>query len=173
MEAINEKQKFTITIYTENDTGLINRIALLFFKKRINITKICAGPVQVANIQQFTIMVTETAENIRKLACLLEKQVEVLKVYYNTDKELIGKETGMYKIQTEKITSDAKIEHLLSSYNFSIIAKDDTTIVFEVIGKCNEINELKESLKYIGLEEFSRNAPIAKFEGGLYWTKEE
>ncbi|UUC44938.1 acetolactate synthase small subunit [Flavobacterium cerinum] len=173
MRAIDEKQQFTITIYTENDTGLINRIALLFFKKRINITTICAGPVQVANIQQFRIVVTETEENIRKLTYLLEKQVEVLKVYYHTDNELIGKETGMYKILIKNITSNPKVERLLSSYNFSIVAKDDNAIVFEVIGKCEAINELKDSLKDIGLEAFSRNTSMAKSEDGLYWRKEE
>ena len=33
------KQEFTITVYTENQVGLINRIAILFSRRKININK--------------------------------------------------------------------------------------------------------------------------------------
>jgi acetolactate synthase small subunit len=35
------KQEFTITIYTENQVGLLNRIAIIFSRRKINIEKQC------------------------------------------------------------------------------------------------------------------------------------
>jgi acetolactate synthase small subunit len=35
--AENEKQEFNITVYTENQIGLLNRIAIIFTRRKINI----------------------------------------------------------------------------------------------------------------------------------------
>ena len=34
---LNGKQEFTITVYTENQIGLLNRIAIIFSRRKINI----------------------------------------------------------------------------------------------------------------------------------------
>jgi acetolactate synthase-1/3 small subunit len=33
----NEQEEFTITVYTENQIGLLNRIAIIFSRRKINI----------------------------------------------------------------------------------------------------------------------------------------
>ncbi len=158
---MNRKQEFTMTIYTENAIGLINRIALLFFKMKINIDSINAGPTEVSDIQRFTIVVTDTDDNIRKLAYLLEKQVDVLKVYYYTNEELIWQEMALYKVPTKIMASKTKGIQILREYKISILVIRKDYTVFEVTGHRDEINELMEVLKPLGLEEFSISSRIA------------
>ncbi|THF47912.1 acetolactate synthase small subunit [Flavobacterium supellecticarium] len=163
---MNRKQEFTITIYTENANGLINRIALLFFKMKININSINAGPTEVSDIQRFTIVVVDTDDTIRKLAYLLEKQVDVLKVYYYTNEELIWQEMALYKVPTKIMVSRTQGIQILREYKISILVIRKDYTVFEVTGHRDEINELMEVLKPLGLEEFSISSRIAVAKNG-------
>ncbi len=38
------KEEYTITVYTENQIGMINRIAILFSRRKINIESLNTSP---------------------------------------------------------------------------------------------------------------------------------
>ena len=83
------KQEFTITVYTENQIGLLNRIAIIFSRRKVSIDSINSSPSEVPDIYRFTLVITETEDMVRKIARQIEKQVDVLKVYYNTPEEIV------------------------------------------------------------------------------------
>src|ERR1051325_6080607 len=97
------KQEYTITVYTENHIGLINRIAIIFSRRKINIESLNTSPSEIEGIHRFTIVISETEEVVRKLGRQIEKQVEILKVYYNTNEEIIWQEMALYKVPTDII----------------------------------------------------------------------
>jgi acetolactate synthase I/III small subunit len=156
-----EKQEFTITVYTENQIGLLNRIAIIFSRRKINIESLNTSPSEIDSVHRFTIVINENEEVIRKLCRQIEKQVEVIKTYYNTDKELIWRELALYKVPTDIITEEVKVERLLSQHGAKavVIRKDYT--VFEVVGQREETDKLIKVLEPYGLIEFVRSARIA------------
>ncbi|MFX8676617.1 acetolactate synthase small subunit, partial [Acinetobacter baumannii] len=91
----------TITVYTENQVGLLNRIAIIFSRRKINIESLNVSPSEAESIHRFTIVISETEEVVRKLCRQIERQVEVLKAYYNTNDEIIWQEMALYKISTD------------------------------------------------------------------------
>src|SRR6202035_341494 len=97
------KQEYTITVYTENQIGLINRIAILFSRRKINIESLNTSPSEVQGIHRFTIVINETEDVVRKLCRQIEKQVEVLKAYFNTNDEIVWQEMALYKVPTDVI----------------------------------------------------------------------
>src|SRR6187397_2267215 len=107
------KQEFTITVYTENQIGLLNRIAIIFTRRKINIDSLNTSPSEVDSVHRFTIVINETEDVVRKLCRQIEKQVEVLKAYYNTNDEIIWQEMALYKVPTDVIAEKAKVERLL------------------------------------------------------------
>lgn len=155
------KQEFTITVYTENQIGLLNRIAILFSKRKINIESLNTSPSEVDSVHRFTIVINETEEVVRKLCRQIEKQVEVLKAYYNTNEEIIWQELALYKVPTEIIAEEVKVERLLSQYGAKavVIRKDYT--VFEVSGQRAETDAFIKVLEPYGLIEFVRSARVA------------
>lgn len=155
------KQEFTITVYTENQIGLLNRIAILFSKRKINIESLNTSPSEVDSVHRFTIVIDETEEVVRKLCRQIEKQVEVLKAYYNTNEEIIWQELALYKVPTEIIAEEVKVERLLSQYGAKavVIRKDYT--VFEVSGQRAETDAFIKVLEPYGLIEFVRSARVA------------
>ena len=49
--------KYTISIYTENNVGLLNRISAIFLKRHINIRSITSSESEIPNIHRFIIVV--------------------------------------------------------------------------------------------------------------------
>lgn len=155
------KQEYTITVYTENQVGLLNRIAIIFSRRKINVESLNTSPSEVDSVHRFTIVINETEEVVRKLCRQIEKQVEVLKAYYNTNEEIIWQELALYKVPTEVIAAEVKVERLLREHgaNAVVIRKDYT--VFEVAGHREETDKLIKVLEPFGLIEFVRSARVA------------
>src|SRR6476646_6406909 len=125
-----QKQEFTISVYTENHIGLLNRIAIIFSRRKINIESMNTSPSEVPGIHRFTIVINETEEVVKKLVRQVEKQVEVLKAYYNTNEEIVWQELALYKVPTEIIAEEVKVERLLSRFGTTdvVIRKDNTVL---------------------------------------------
>jgi acetolactate synthase I/III small subunit len=155
------RQEFTITVYTENQIGLLNRIAIIFSRRKINIDSLNTSPSEVDSVHRFTIVINETEDVVKKLCRQIEKQVEVLKAYYNTNEEIIWQELALYKVPTDIIAEEVKVERLLSQHGAKavVIRKDYT--VFEVSGQRDETDKLIAVLEPYGLIEFVRSARVA------------
>jgi acetolactate synthase-1/3 small subunit len=159
------KQEFTVTVYTENQVGLLNRIAILFSRRKINIESLNTSPSEVDGIHRFTIVINETEETVKKLARQIEKQVEVLKAYYNTGEEIVWQELALYKVPTEQIAEKVKVERLLRQYGArAVVIRKDYT-VFEATGHREETDTLVQVLEPFGLIEFVRSARVAIIKG--------
>ncbi|MDZ4072163.1 MAG: acetolactate synthase small subunit [Sediminibacterium sp.] len=156
-----QKQEFTITVYTENHIGLLNRIAVIFSRRKINIESLNTSPSEVEGIHRFTIVIDELEEVVRKLVRQIEKQVEVLKAYYNTNDEIVWQELALYKVSTDEIAEKVKVERLLREYGArAVVIRKDYTI-FETSGHREETNRLIRVLEPYGLIEFVRSARVA------------
>lgn len=156
-----EKQEYTITVYTENSIGMIGRISIIFSRRKINIESLNTSPSEAEGIHRFTIVINETEDVVRKLCRQIEKQVEVLKAYYNTNDEVIWQEQALYKVPTEVVTEKAPVERLLRQYGASAVVIRNDYTVFETAGHREEIDALTEALAEYNLIEFVRSARIA------------
>ena len=155
------KEEFTITVYTENHIGLLVRIATMFSRRKINIESLNTSPSEAEGIHRFTIVINETEEVVRKLARQIEKQVEVLKAYYNTNDEIVWQELALYKVPTDEIAEKVKVERLLREYGARAVTIRKDYTIFETVGHREETERLVEVLAPYGLIEFVRSARVA------------
>lgn len=160
-----QKQEFTITIYTEHHVGLLNRIAIIFSRRKINIESLNTSPSEVDSIHRFTIVIVETEEVVAKLVRQIEKQVEVMKVFYNREEEIVWQELALYKVPTEIIAEKVKVERLLRENGARAVVIRKDYIVFETTGHREEIDRLIRVLEPYGLIEFVRSARVAIIKG--------
>jgi len=155
------KQEFTITVYTENQIGLLTRIAIIFSRRKINVESLNTSPSEIENIHRFNIVINETEEVVRKLCRQIEKQVEVLKAYYSSNDEIIWQEMALYKVPTDQVAEKVQVERLLRQYGArAVVIRKDYT-VFEATGHREETDKLIEILGEYGLIEFVRSARVA------------
>lgn len=155
------KQEFTVTVYTENQIGLLNRIAIMFSRRKINVDSLNTSPSEVDGIHRFTIVINESEEVVSKLVRQIEKQVEVLRAYYNTGEEIVWQELAMYKVPTDEIAEKVKVERLLREHGArAVVIRKDYT-VFETTGHREETDKLISVLEPYGLIEFVRSGRVA------------
>ena len=150
METSTEKQEYTITVYTENQVGLLNRIAIIFSRRKINVESLNTSPSEIAGIHRFTIVVMESRDVVMKIVRQIEKQVEVLKAYFNTCDEIVWQELALYKVLSDEITEKVKVERLLREYGARAVAIRKDFIVFETTGHREETNKLMQALEHLG-----------------------
>ncbi|MDQ2719585.1 MAG: acetolactate synthase small subunit [Bacteroidota bacterium] len=155
------KQEYTITVYTENQIGILNRISIIFSRRKINIHNLNTSPSEVPGIHRFNIVIYETEDVVKKLARQIEKQVDVLKAYYNTNDEIIWQEMALYKVPTDIIAEKAKVERLLHEFGARAVAIRKDYTVFETTGHREETDKLIDALEPYGLIEFVRSARVA------------
>ena len=70
-----KKINYTISIYTENNVGLLNRISAIFLKRHINIKSVTSSESEIHNVFRFILVVNVDEVQIIKLVKQIEKQI--------------------------------------------------------------------------------------------------
>tara|TARA_B100000780_G_scaffold81567_1_gene55668 strand:+ start:1508 stop:2038 length:531 start_codon:yes stop_codon:yes gene_type:complete len=156
-----EKQLFTISVYTENNIGLLNRISAIFQRRQINIESLNISPSEIDGVAKFTIVVNMTVEDVKKIIGQIEKQVEVIKAYYHNDEETIYQISGLFKIKSELLFEEPQIQNIVKESNARIVTVNKEFFVIEKSGRKEEIELLYRELKPFGILQFTRSGRIS------------
>ena len=156
-----EKKSLTISIYTENTPGILNRITTILLKRHINIESLNVSRSEIENVHRFTIVVFVTVDTARKMLGQIEKQVEVIKAYYHTDEEIIFHQTALYKLDSELLFEKREIQNIFKEHRVNILVVNRDFFVVEKTGRLKETQELYEALKPYGILQFVRSGRVA------------
>ncbi|MDH5413378.1 MAG: acetolactate synthase small subunit [Flavobacteriaceae bacterium] len=157
---MEEIKKFTISVYTENNIGILNRLSAIFLKRHINIESMTVSKSEIDNVHRFTFVVNITESSARKIIGQLEKQIEVIGAFFHTEDEIIYQETAMFKLSTEYLY-DEDIQNKLKLRRAHIVTITERYFVIETTGLKEDIDRLYEKLKPYGLLQFVRSGRIA------------
>ena len=156
-----EKQLYTISIYTENNIGLLNRISAIFQRRHINIESINTSVSEIEGVSRFTILVNMTEDQIKKILGQIEKQVEVIKAYYHTDDDTIYQESCLFKIKSDLLFEVRQIQNIIKESNARIVTVNKEFFVLEKSGRRSELELLHRELNAFGIMQFVRSGRIA------------
>lgn len=154
-------ERFTVSVYTENNVGLVNRISAIFQKRHINIESINTSESEIEGVSRFTIVVNVTETQMKKIIGQLEKQVEVIKAFYHTDEQTIYQESCLFKIRSELLFEERQIQNIIKDSNARIVTVNRDFFVLEKSGRRHEVDLLYRELSAFGIMQFVRSARIA------------
>ncbi len=152
---------YTITAFSENHIGLLNRITIIFTRRNVNIHSLTVSQSAIEGIHKFSIVVNETREKVEKVVCQIEKLVEVLKAFYHPNEEIVYQEIALYKVPTEALLASNKLESIIRKHNARILEVMPEYSVVEKTGHCEETQELFETLTEFGVKQFTRSGRVA------------
>ena len=152
---------YTISVYTENNIGLLNRISAIFQRRHINIESLNISPSEIEGVAKFTIVVYMTEVNIRKIIGQIEKQVEVIKAYYHDEENTIYQISGLFKIKSDLLFEEPQIQNIIKESNARIVTVNTNFFVIEKSGKKDEIVKLHEQLSVFGIMQYTRSGRVA------------
>ena len=154
------EKAFTVSIFTENTIGMLNRITIIFTQRHLNIESITASESEVKNVHRYTIVLKTSKEKIDKVLGQIEKLVDVLKAFAHEDEDVVQQEIALYKIKTSEISNNG-VERVIRENNAKILLVDPQFLVIEKTGHKTETQELFEKLKPFGVLEFARSGRVA------------
>lgn len=157
----DKKQYFTISVYTENNIGLVNRISTIFLKRHVNLLSMTASESEIEDVYRFTILVKMTEEKVKKIVGQIEKQIEVIKAYYHTDDETISQETALFKVASDLLFEEPQIQNIIKRSGATIVTVNKKFFVISKTGRRIETEALYSALKPYGLLQFVRSGRIA------------
>lgn len=157
----NGKQTYTISAFSENHIGLLNRITIIFTRRQVNIESLTVSGSALPGIHKFTIVVNDTREKVEQVVSQIEKLVEVLKAFCHTEDEVIHQEIALYKVPTKAMLEGNKVEDTIRIHHARIIEVRPEYTVIELTGHKEETQALFDELNNYGLLQFTRSGRIA------------
>jgi acetolactate synthase-1/3 small subunit len=155
------KQTFTISAFSENHIGLLNRITIIFTRRLVNIESLTVSGSAIPGIHKFTIVVNDFRGKVEKVVNQIEKLVEVLRAFYHTEDEVIHQEIALYKVPTKSLIEGNKVEEIIRIHHARIIEVRPEYTVIELTGHKDETQALFDELNNYGLLQFTRSGRIA------------
>ena len=166
-----KKRNYTISIYTENNVGLLNRISAIFLKRHINIRSVTSSESEIPNIYRFIIVVKVDSEQIIKLVKQIEKQIEVIAAFHHTDEETIYLETALYKVNSKSLFEERQIQNIIKESRANMVTVKPEYFVIEKTGWREETEDLYHKLKKYGLLQFVRSGRISVSKSSIEISK--
>jgi len=157
----DKTQLYTVSVYTENSIGLLNRISAIFQKRHINIESLNTSASEIEGVSRFTIVVKVTEEQVKKIIGQIEKQVEVIKAYYHNDEDTIYQISCLFKIKSDLLFEERDIQNIIKESNARIVTVNKEFFVLEKSGRRAEVELLHRELSAYGIMQFVRSGRIA------------
>ncbi|MEN8666999.1 MAG: acetolactate synthase small subunit [Flavobacteriaceae bacterium] len=155
-----ENAWYTISVYSENNVGLLNRISGIFLKRHINIESLNVSKSEIDNVSKFTIVVFTTSKWVQNIIGQIEKQIEVIKVFSHTDEETIYQESALFKVASNLLFDERQIQNIIKDSNAQIVTVSREFFVISKSGRRSEVDALYEELKPFGIMQFVRSGRI-------------
>ncbi len=157
----SEKKLYTVTVYSENQVGLLNQVTIVFTRRQVNIESLTVSRSAIPGIHKFTITAETDEDTISKVVRQIERRIDVLKAFYYTDDEIIFQEVALYKVPTANLLDNNDIENMVRHYNARILQVTRDYSVIEQTGHTEEIGALYDELKPCDILQFVRSGRIA------------
>jgi acetolactate synthase I/III small subunit len=152
---------FTMSVLTEDKSGLLNHITIIFSRRKINISSLNVSTTEVAGVSRFTIVVHSTREQAEKVVKQIRKLVDVLGAFLYEEDQVHYQEIALYKVPTKIFMGGNKIEKLVRDNGARILVIEEDYIVLEKTGHKDETSDLFKKLEPYGVLEFVRSGRVA------------
>jgi len=161
---------YTISIFTTNTVGLLNRITIIFTRRRLNIDCLTVSETERKGVSRFTVVIkNDNREFVEKLVRQIRKITDVLAVFGYLDDEIVFNEIALFKISTPLGGTPLDIKTINLDWNAKIVHWGLDYVVLEKNGTEAEISEFYQYLKKWDILEYIKSGRVAvgKTEKGL------
>ena len=159
---MEEKKLYTLLVYSENIAGILNQITAVFTRRQVNIESLNVSASSIPGLHKYTITACSDEGQIIKITKQIEKKIDVVKATYYTDEELFIRETGLYKLATEKVMQNPEISRTIRKQEATITEVNPTYVIVMKNGMTEDIMNLFYALnEFDCVLQYTRSGRIA------------
>jgi acetolactate synthase-1/3 small subunit len=160
-------QLSTIAFLVENKPGVLFKVSNMFRRRGYNIESISVGPVEDSDLARMTVSVFADSRELNQIVEQLDKMVDVVKIKRLDPMRSIMREMLLIKLDTsDPMAREETLRHV-NSFHGLILHIEPDSIIAEITGEPEAIDEFIERTRSIGIEELSRTGVTALEKGGL------
>ncbi len=156
-----DDQLYTITVFTENQVGLLNQISIIFTRRCLNIESMTVSACSIHGVHKFTITCRSNRTMMEHVVKQIERRIDVLRAFLHTDDELVYQEVALYKVPTNRLLQEGHLEGIIRRNGARVLEITDEYTIFEKTGHKSETERLFEELKEFGIRQFVRSGRAA------------
>ena len=153
-------------MYSENVAGILNQVTAVFTRRQVNIESLNVSASSIPGVHKYTITAWSDEDQIIKIVRQIEKKIDVVKANYFTDDQLFIRESGLYKLATEKVLANPEISRTVRRFDAHIIEVNPTYTIVMKHGITEDIISLYRALDTFGcVLQYTRSGRIAVTRG--------
>ena len=139
-------KKRWISLFVENDVGVLARISGLFSGKSYNLNSLTVGTTEDETVSRMTISLTSDDKTFEQIKKQLNRSVEVIKVIDFTDIPIHLKELMFIKVNHCTERDKQEIFRISQVFDVKVIDYNPTTALIESVQTENRNHELVSML---------------------------
>ena len=140
-------QKRWLSLYVENNVGVLARISGLFSGKCYNLESLTVGTTEDESISRMTIYLKSDDNTFEQIKKQLNRCVEVIKVVDLTNAPIIEKEILYIKIKGCTDKSKSEIFNYAKIFEFSIVDYGKDSVIIQCLKSQEENNKVIKIIK--------------------------
>lgn len=153
--------RFTITAIADNVPGVLQRLSIVFTRRKINIDSVTVSETPRTGTSRFTFVVRSDADTVEKVLAQMRKVVELREVYGHCDEDLIFTEIALVRLRASAAEERDAITVIARDIGARVCSFTPEGVVLELSGSEDEIDSGVSKLSFLRIEELVRSGRIA------------
>ena len=154
-----------LVVYTDDEPGVLTRVASLFRRRGFNIHSLTVGPTERPEVSRMTVVVDTDEATARRAVEHLRKLVNVLEVQQLG----IGRANVLRDLALIRVNAGpakrSEVLQLVEVFRANVVDIADDTLVIECTGSLGKIEALVDTLRPFGIIELGRTGAVAMARG--------
>lgn len=151
-------KKRWLSLFVENEIGVLARISGLFSAKSYNLDSLTVGTTEDESISRMTISLTSDDKTFEQVKKQLNRCVEVIKIIDLTDKTVHNKELVFFKIINCNEIEISELFKFAQVFSLSVVDYNFSSVVLECVQSEDKNNSIIKLLN----EKFSNRIEVVR-----------
>jgi acetolactate synthase-1/3 small subunit len=157
-----------LVAYTDDEPGVLNRVASLFRRRAFNIHSLTVGPTEKEGVSRMTIVVDTDDQGAARAQSNLEKLLNVQKVENLSVRPSVVRDLVLLRVSAES-TVRPEIIQLAQAFRATVVDIATNSLVLECTGSAGKIDALLDVMKPYGILEMGRTGVVAMARGANFF----
>lgn len=152
--------KHVLSVYVENQPGVLVRVASMFSRREFNIDSLSVGVTQSPEFSRITVVVRGDAALIEQMIKQLEKMPIVRAVQRLDSSKAVTRGMTMIKVSADD-NNRLDVLKMAELFRAHVVDVQPTNLIFEITGNDEKVTAFTQLLKPYGILEIIRTGLIA------------
>lgn len=150
----------TISVFVENHSGTLSRIAGLFSSRGYNIESLTVAETEDPTMSRMTIVVGGDEDIIEQVVKQLNRLIDVIKVVDLSKEPIVERELTLTRVSATNSTRH-EIATIVTLFCGKIVAVSPTSMTIELTDTSSKIDDFISVIRPFGIKELIRTGKIA------------